>query len=152
MMAPAGAERGRVAATVAGLLFAHARESGAGVTFGAETGFILARDPDTVRAPDAAFVASERADAIGRTEKYWPGAPDFAAEVISPGDSFADVQAKAVGWLVAGTTLVLVIDPTQRTATAYRGPGDVRLHSADDVLDLSDAVPGWHVALADFFQ
>src|ERR1700737_1433534 len=88
MMVPPGAEHGRVAATVAALLFVHARQTDAGVTFAAETGFLLARDPDPVRAPDAAFVARERAEAVGRTEKYWPGAPDLAVEVISPGDTF----------------------------------------------------------------
>ncbi len=151
MMAPPGAEHGRVAATVAGLLFAHVRRTGAGVTFAAETGFILARDPDTVRGPDAAFVTSEHAAEVGRTEKYWPGAPDFAAEILSPGDSFAEVEAKALGWLAAGTTVVLVIDPTRRTATAYRGSGDARVHEGDALLDLSDGVPGWRVALSDFF-
>jgi Uma2 family endonuclease len=143
---------GRVAATVAGLLFAHARETGAGVTSAAETGFLLARDPDTVRAPDAAFVTTERAEAVGRTEKYWPGAPDFAAEVISPSDTFADVEAKTLGWLEAGTRLVLVLNPAQRTVTAYRGQEGVRVHSGDEILDLSDAVPGWQVALPDFFR
>jgi Uma2 family endonuclease len=151
-MVPPGAEHGRVAATVAGLLFAHARETGAGVTFAAETGFLLARDPDTVRAPDAAFVTTERAEAVGRTEKYWPGAPDFAAEVISPSDTFADVEAKTLGWLEAGTRLVLVINPAQRTVTAYRGQAAVRVHSGDEILDLSDAVAGWQVALPDFFR
>lgn len=152
MMAPAGAEHGRVASIVNALLFDQVRQTGAGVTFGAETGFLLARDPDTVRAPDAAFVGSARAEKAGRTEKYWPGAPDFAAEILSPRDSFADVEAKALGWLAAGTTVVLVIDPGRRTATAYRGPRDVRVHSGDAILDLSDGVPGWHVALADFFE
>jgi Uma2 family endonuclease len=151
-MVPPGAEHGRVAATVAGLLFAHARETGAGVTFAAETGFLLARDPDTVRAPDAAFVTTERAEAVGRTEKYWPGAPDFAAEVISPSDTFADVEAKTLGWLEAGTRLVLVLNPAQPTVTAYRGQEGVRVHSGDEILDLSDAVPGWQVALPDFFR
>jgi Uma2 family endonuclease len=66
VMVPPGAEHGRVAATVAGLLFAHARQTGAGVTFAAETGFLLARDPDTARAPDAAFVTTERAEAATR--------------------------------------------------------------------------------------
>lgn len=151
-MSPSGAEHGRVAATVAGLLFAHVRQTDAGVTFGAETGFILARDPDTVRAPDAAFVPTARAEAIGRTEKYWPAAPDFAAEVISPGETVARVEAKALGWLQAGTSVVLVLDPFRHTAMAYRRPGDVRVHRGDEVLDLSDAVPGWRVALADFFR
>lgn len=152
VMVPAGAEHGRVAATVAGLLFVHTRETEAGITFAAETGFLLARAPDTVRAPDVAFVASERAEAAGRPERYWPGAPDFVAEVISPGDAFADVEAKALEWLTAGTKLVLVIDPARRTATTYRGPEDVQVHAGDTRLDLSDAVPGWRVALADFFR
>jgi Uma2 family endonuclease len=152
VMVPPGAEHGRVAATVAGLLFAHARQTGAGVTFAAETGFLLARDPDTVRAPDAAFVTTDRAEAVGRTEKYWPGAPDFVAEVISPSDTFADVEAKTLGWLEAGTRLVLVLNPAQRTATTYRGQEAVRVHSGDEILDLSDALPGWQVALPDFFR
>ncbi len=151
-MAPPGAEHGRVAATVAGLLFTHVRQTGAGVTFAAETGFLLALDPDTVRAPDAAFVVAERAEAVGRTDKYWPGAPDFAAAVISPGDIFAAVEATALGWLEAGTRVVLVLDPARHTATAYRGQGDARIHAADEILDLSDAVPGWRIALADFFR
>jgi Uma2 family endonuclease len=140
-----------VDATVAGLLFVHTRETEAGITFAAETGFLLARDPDTVRAPDAAFVASERAEAVGRTERYWPGAPDFVAEVLSPGDTFAEVEAKALDWLAAGTKLVLVIDPARRTATTYRGPEDVQVATGDAILDLRDAVPGWRVALGDFF-
>jgi Uma2 family endonuclease len=89
---------------------------------------------------------------VGRTEKYWPGAPDFAAEVISPSDTFADVEAKTLGWLEAGTRLVLVLNPAQRTVTAYRGQEGVRVHSGDEILDLSDAVPGWQVALPDFFR
>jgi Uma2 family endonuclease len=89
---------------------------------------------------------------VGRTEKYWPGAPDFAAEVISPSDTFADVEAQTLGWLEAGTRLVLVLKPAQRTVTAYRGQEGVRVHSGDDILDLSDAVPGWQVALPDFFR
>ncbi len=78
-----GAEHGRVAATVGFFLGAHTRKTGSGVTMG-EAGFVLARDPDTVRAPDTAFVAKDRAEAIGRTPKYWPEAPALAVEVISP--------------------------------------------------------------------
>ncbi|HEY3830441.1 MAG TPA: Uma2 family endonuclease [Solirubrobacteraceae bacterium] len=150
VMTPAGAEHGRVASTADRLLGVHV-SSGIGVTFGAETGFVLATDPDTVRAPDAAFVTCAHADAVGRTEKYWPRAPDFAIEVVSPGDSFRDVEAKALAWLGAGTAAVLVLDPARRSATVYRPSGDVRIHGEGDELDLSDAVPGWRVAVADFF-
>jgi Uma2 family endonuclease len=47
------------------------------------TDFTLATDPDTVRAPDVAFVSRERIEAVGEVEGYWPGAPDLAVEVIS---------------------------------------------------------------------
>jgi len=151
VMPPVGAEHGRVASTANWMLSAYVRPAGIGVTFGAETGFVLASDPDTVRAPDAAFVTRGRADAVGRTEKYWPGAPDFAVEVVSPGDSFGEVEAKALGWLDAGTTAVLVLDPARRSATTYRTRGEVRVYSEEEELDLGDAVPGWRVAVADFF-
>jgi len=151
VMAPAGFEHGRIAATMAVLLGAHVRKAGSGVTLGAETGFLLASDPDTVRAPDAAFVSRERAEKVGRTAKYWPGAPDLAVEVASPDDSFHEVQEKALEWLAAGTIAVLVLDPAERTATVYRGQGDAHVHGADDTLDLSDAVPDFNVPVAELF-
>lgn len=151
-----GFEHGRVAATIGMLLAVHARQTGGGVTVAAETGFLLARNPDTVRAPDAAFISKKRADDVGRTVKFWPGAPDLAVEVVSPSDTFHEVQDKALEWLAAGATAVLVLDPivldpTRRTATVYRGPDDVRVHDADESLDLGDAVPGFSVAVAEFF-
>ena len=118
---------------------------------GRETGFILARDPDTMRAPDAAFVSQARADAVGTTPGFWPGgAPDLAIEVVSPEDSRPYVRAKALNWLEAGATAVLVLDPRTCSATVYRTGGDVQSYT-EGTLDLSDAVPGWHVAVADFF-
>lgn len=151
VMTPAGFEHGRVAATVGVLLGMHVRATGAGVTLGAETGFVLARDPDTVRAPDAAFVSRERTEAVGRTMKYWPGAPNLAVEVVSPDDSFREVEEKALDWLAAGTVAVLVLDPERRTATVYRAPGGAQVHTVADTLDLTDAVPGWRVAVAELF-
>lgn len=117
----------------------------------AETGFLLSSDPDTVRAPDAAFIRKERAEKVGRTEKYWPGAPDLAVEVLSPSDSFHEVQDKALEWLAAGTIAVLVLDPAKHTATVYHGQGDAHVYSAEDSLNLNDTVPGFTVAVAELF-
>lgn len=147
VMAPTGAEHGIVAGDVGGLLRAHVRSHELGVVLAAETGFVLGRDPDTVRAPDAAFVTQERYAAIGSTERHWPEAPAFAAEVVSPGDTAAEVEGKAHAWLAAGTRAVLVIDPRTRTATVYRGGDDVRVYTRAETVDLADAVPGWRLAL-----
>jgi len=151
MMSPAGARHGRRAARIARLLDTHASQTDCGVVFGAETGFVVSHDPDTVRAPDAAFVSKERFEAVGDTEKFWPGAPDFAAEVISPKDTFHEVQDKALEWLAAGTIAVLVLDPPKRTATVYRAGGDAHVYGDQDTLDLSDAVPGFTVPVARLF-
>ncbi len=150
-MSPAGARHGRLTARIARLLDAYAAQTGAGVTFGAETGFVLARDPDTVRAPDAAFVSKERFEAVGDTAKFWPGAPDLAVEVISPTDSFHEVQEKALEWTDAGSIAVLVLDPERRTATIYRAGGHAHVHTEQETLDLSDAVPRFELSVTELF-
>lgn len=151
VMSPSGSRHGRVAGTVAVLLGTHVRSSGRGVMFGAETGFVLSRDPDTVRAPDAAFVSNDRFEAVGDTERFWPGAPDLAVEVVSPGDGFRDVQEKAREWVSAGCVAVLVLDPDERTATVYRARGNSHIYAGEETVDLSDAVPGFSVALGELF-
>jgi Uma2 family endonuclease len=151
VMEPAGFGHGRVAAAIGGMLSAHVREHRLGVVLAAETGFVLATDPDTVRAPDAAFVRRERVEALGETSRFWPEAPDLAVEVISPHDAFSDVEEKALAWICAGTRLVLVADPRRRTITAYRARGDVRIYDEGETIDASAAVAGWSLVVADAF-
>lgn len=151
MMTPAGWAHGCVAAAVAELLRTHARTTESGAVCGAETGFVLSTDPDTVRAPDAAFVSRERVEKVGNTTKYWPGAPDLAVEVVSPEDRFHEVEGKALEWLTAGSIAVLVLDPAKQTATVYRRQGDVHIYRAQDTLNLDDAVPGFSVVVAKLF-
>jgi Uma2 family endonuclease len=150
-MEPPGYERGRVAMIIGALLYAHVNEQGLGTTLAAETGFLLASDPDTVRAPDAAFVTRERTEAVGPTDRYWPGAPDLAIEVVSPNDSRSMVEGKALQWLDAGTRAVVVVDPPLRTATVYRSRHDIRILAGDEPLDLHDVVPGFAPRTGDLF-
>lgn len=119
--------------------------------YAAETGFRLSSDPDTVRAPDVAFVSRARVEAIGDIEGFWPEAPDLAVEVISPGDSYSDVEEKVFGWLDAGTKMVVVINPRQRSATVYKSPTDIAALAEADVLDGGDVVPGFELAVREIF-
>ena|SRR5947209_1749978 len=57
---PAGWRHGLVTMNLAIRLGQHIDLTGAGKLLAAETGFTLSRDPDTVRAPDIAFVRTER--------------------------------------------------------------------------------------------
>ena len=148
---PAGSEHGYLALRIASRLEQHVDANGLGRTYIAETGFKLASDPDTVRAPDAAFVNRERVEKVGRVAGYWPGAPDLAVEVVSPGDTHAQVVEKALAWLEAGCRMVLVADPEQQTVTVYRSLDDIRILTGGDTIDGAEVVPGWKLPLAEIF-
>lgn len=119
--------------------------------FGVETGFLPARNPDTLRASDAAFVSRERADAAGDVTGYWPGAPDLAVEVISPNDAYGEVAEKADTWMAHGARMVIVVDPRRRAIAVHRSPTAVRHSTIDDTLDGEDGVPGWEVSVRNLF-
>jgi len=120
-----------------------------GVACGAETGFVLSRDPDTVRAPDAAFVTRERAESFSHRERYFEGAPDLAAEVVSPGDSRRAVDAKVRDYLGAGTRLVWVIDPRRQTVTVQAPGAAPRVLGPGDDLDGGEVLAGFTVPVRD---
>ncbi len=152
MMLPAGGRHGRVAMNCGRLLANHVDEHKPGVVYAAETGFVLARDPDTVRAPDVAFVSADRVSQIGDESAFIPFAPDLAIEVISPNDSFSGVEEKAFSWLGAGTRLVLLVDPANETVHVYRSADNITVLGKADVISASDVVDGWQVAVAELIH
>ena len=149
-MTPAGAEHGVVTARVAYVLQEYVLNHG-GVCCGAETGFVLRRAPDVVRAPDAAFVAGARIPKTGVPKSYWPFAPDLAVEVPSPSDRPADVEAKIADYLSAGTRLVWVVEPATRSVRAYRSPEDVQVSRVDGQLAGGDVLPGFRCEVKQLF-
>ena len=158
MMSPAGFEHGvitqRIAAFLHGYVSGNVSGRRLGVVTAAETGFVLARSPDTVRAPDVAFVAESRLP-HGRTVGYFEGAPDLAIEVLSPSDIRDEAaRARAIGkisdWLAAGCVEVWSVDPASRTVTVHSMSGVVTLASEADSF-VSQAVSGLSVRLAHLF-
>lgn len=151
-MAPAGYQHGKIAQNLASLLDRYVRENGFGVVLAAEIGFKIAGNPDTVRAPDAAFVRRERVEAVGEVEGYWPEAPDLAVEVVSPNDRFAEVEEKMADWLAAGTRMVLVVNPGARTVAVRLTEREARILSEEEVLGGDRVLPGWTLSVADVFR
>ena len=150
-MSPAGHRHGRIALNLTGPLYQHVKTCDLGAVYAAETGFKLADDPDMVRAPDVAFIRRERVEAVGETGGFWPGAPDLAVEVLSPGETSGEAADKIADWLDAGTRLVVAVDPESQTVNLYRPREDVRVLTIDDVLEGGDVVPDWTLPVRDIF-
>ena len=151
-MTPAGFKHGKVVANLTGPLTIYVRANNLGVVLGAETGFKIGSDPDTVRAPDVAFVRMERILATGETDKFWPGPPDLAVEVLSPRDTVYEVEEKVANWLTAGFSMVWVVNPKERTLHVHRFNKTIHRLSEKDLLDGQDVLPGFHLSITEIFD
>jgi Uma2 family endonuclease len=150
-MAPAGFEHGAVIDNLQFLLTAHVRQQRLGIVVGAETGFLLARNPDTVLGADIGFVSTSRLPPGGRPQGYFPGPPDLAVEVLSPNDTTAQVANKVDDYLNAGAKLVWVVNPRSRCVTIHRTGQTPVLLSATDTLTDDRVVPGFQCSVAEIF-
>ncbi len=146
-----GGRHGKVAAKILRLIGNHVEAESLGDYFTAATGFLIERDPDTVRGADASFVRRERLAAIADFTKHIPLAPDLAVEVRSPGDRPAEIAEKIREWLAAGTFLLWDVDPETRTIFIHR-PGAVPITLAElDILDGGEVLPGFRCRVGDLF-
>ena len=149
-MSPAGAEHGWIIARLTAKLVPFVEEKALGYVFGAETGFVLERDPDTVRAPDVAFVRADRIP-TRPTRKFLPFAPDLAVEVISPGDSSSEVSQKAEQWLRSGSDVVWLVDPSRDTAAICVLEEDAFVSRTVTQLTAPDLLPGFSLSVKSLF-
>lgn len=150
-MSPAGDEHGRVGMELAIPLGSYVKKNRLGKLYLAETGFLLGTNPDTVRAPDIAFVRIERINESPEVKGYRIGAPDLAVEVVSPGDTVSEVEEKVAEWLAGGARMVWVVSPKLHTVTVYRSLTDIVTLTEKDKLDGADVVPGFQMNVAEIF-
>lgn len=150
-MSPVGFEHGRTVIRLGALLYQHVRELDLGAVV-TEVGFTLARNPDTVRAPDVAFIRSSRTPSPD-SRGFFTGPPDLAVEVLSPDDRPSDVRKKVEEYLTHGAAVVVVVNPAKRTVTLYRRmvPPRTLRHDSDQI-DLGDVVPGFTCSLPEVFD
>ena len=121
-----------------------------GRVFTCDTGFTLARNPDTVRGPDVAYVSRARWHGA-LPAGYGEFAPDLAVEIRSPSDRPGAVLAKVGDWLDAGTLLVWVIDPARALVSVFRADGSQALLGMQDALDGGEVLPGFTLGVAELF-
>lgn len=151
-MTPAGFSHGAIVTNVTLPLAQHVKAHALGVVCGAETGFRIGNNPDTVLAPDVAFVRRDRLPASGLPAGYWPGAPDVAVEVLSPSDTVFEVDAKVAAWLQAGTAAVWTVNTQRHVVTIHRAGSASRTLSESDTLTGDDIIAGFQMPVADVFS
>ena len=151
-MSPTGFLHGDVELALAAALRAFVQPRQLGRIVVGEVGFVLRRDPDTVRAADIAFIRADRLPPEGPPSGFFEGAPDLAVEILSPFDRYPDLLHKVSQWLEAGTRLVWVVDPVRRTVTAFQPDGTLRLLDESAELDGGEVLPGFRYPVQDLFE
>ena len=149
-MSPAAPRHGKVTVMLASLLLQHVTASRLGEVW-TEVGFRLFDDPDTVRAPDVAFVSTGRLPAPD-SRGFYRGAPDVAFEVLSPGDSPSEIRDRVGDYLAAATPVVVVIDPTMRRVTVHRPGERDQSWEIGDTINLEAAISGLRIPVAALFE
>ena len=147
---PTGGEHGFIVINFGSLLRQWAKANAAGIV-GTETGFILERAPDLVRAPDLHFVRADRLPAGRPATAFYEFAPDLAVEVISPSETAADVQGKVRDYLAAGTALVVLVYPGTRSLVAHAADGTGRTYREDESFTAPTVLPGFSCPVAEIF-
>jgi Uma2 family endonuclease len=145
---PPGGVHGRVVGRIAVRLGEHVERLGLGTVL-IEAGYVLRREPDTVRGPDISFISYARLPGDRIPEQFIPGAPDLAVEVLSPSSRWSEVEEKVADYLTGGTRLVWLVDPRERKVIVRYPNRPPRIVAEDDVLDGEDLVPGLALELAE---
>jgi Uma2 family endonuclease len=102
-------------------------------------------------APDVAYISKQRQSEIARLG-YNPNPPELAVEVETSTSTKAKqrLQTKMANYLAVGT-LTWVVYPKTKTVEVHTPGKPMRLFGIDDVLDGSDVLPGFTLAVRDLF-
>ena len=125
-------------------------ENDLGVVLGADG--MIRTFPDQVRIPDVSFLSWDRypGDEVP-DEGISSFMPNLAIEVLSPGNTKAEMDRKLRDYFLAGVELVWIIDPKTQSAKAYTSPGDVQRIGKTGYLDGGTVLPGFRLSLKEIF-
>ncbi|MDQ7840176.1 MAG: Uma2 family endonuclease [bacterium] len=147
-LVPPGVRHGVLVLSLGQRLREHVAARGLGIVV-SDAGFILIKEPPTVRAPDLAVVLKRRVPSP-LPAKFFPGPPDLAVEVLSPDDRPSEVAAKVADYLRAGAHGVWVVDPDARTVTVH-AHADVMRFARDEVMQGAPPLPDLALPLQTVF-
>ena len=149
---PASGGHGLIAGNIYFALRVYVEPRRLGHCFADGTGFALPPRNDVMRSPDAAFVRAGRLPEQVAQGGWVPIAPDFVAEVLSPGESHSDVMEKLDDYFAGGTELAWVVDSRRRGVEVHAVGRPVRWVPLGAELDGAPVLPEFRVAVADLFK
>lgn len=123
------------------------------IVFISGLGYLLRRDPDSVRMADLSYVRNGRrmmCEIDG--DSFWPTSPDLAIKIVGIYDLAYDVHERARDFLQAGTRLFWVLHVRTQTIQVYRQDSTSQWLERDDELDGGDVLPGFRVSVAAVFD
>ncbi len=150
-MSPTGYLHGFIEVRIAKILSFFVDEYKLGRVLGGEVGIYTARNPDTVRGADVAFISNERL-AQAKSKSFLDVAPELIVEVLSPDDRWRDINAKLKEYFAIGAQVVWVADPQSRQVHVYRSLTNIAILSGNDTLTAEDILPGFSAPVSDFFE
>src|SRR5262245_56313561 len=145
---PTSADHGFVETRLAGRLLVYAESTGRGEVMSGEAGIYIRRNPDTVRAPDAAFISNERL-AQRRSSSYLDVAPELVVEVLSLDARRSEVTEKIEDYFEAGVVRVWIVDPKARKLHVYRSPTEIEQFGEDQILTDEEILPGFRLIISE---
>lgn len=147
-MPPAAMDHAYFASEIAAILRACVKQHRLGRIYVGEPGFRLS--PDTVRAPDVAFVRQQRLSEI-HAKGFGRGAPDLAVEIFSPSDSVRQLMRKVNQYFAAGCHTVWIVYAEKREVQVLESSGADRLLTGADALEAPELLPGFSVPISELF-
>lgn len=109
--------------------------------------------PGRVRAPDVSFIPKKN-----MPRRKFPRqriaslVPDLAVEVLSEGNTEAEMNLKLQEYFRAGTRLVWIVDPKTRTVRVYHSPRKFALLTENQSVDGGKVLPGFSLSIHDWFE
>jgi Uma2 family endonuclease len=149
-MTPTKPKHGKYEFRIAKILGEFVDQNNLGEVQVGEIGIYTHRNPDTVRATDVLFISHERL-ARATPDSFLDVAPDLVVEILSPDDRWSEVKKKLRDYFEAGVPLVWIVDPEEKTLSAYRSLTEVLEFGEKDVVNAQDILPGFSLPVAMLF-
>ena len=146
-----GFQESRYALLLGRLIDTFAEDHGLGIVTGADS--LTRVSPGQLREPDVSFFRWERFPGHEVPEvAIIDTPPDLAVEVLSRKNTKAEIERKRRELFAAGTHLVWIMNPRQRTVEVWTDADTHSLLTEDDSLDGGEVLPGFHLPIREWIE